>query len=108
MEIVPEAYEGECCVEGEGGKHFPYGTSLSFADDLADEVGFDNLSLGDVVEVRALAFVKRKMTSEESEKGESEGGDMEESTKRIELQLTSADVLPQSPDRATQMYGKGG
>ncbi len=92
-----EPMNDECC----GGpikeyKNYPYGTSLEFEGEAAEALGVDGFSAGDLVEVRAFAFIKRK--SEESE-GE---GDIE---KVLRLQLTDVHVAVTSSDRAKTLYG---
>lgn len=77
-------------------KNYPYGTSLEFESELAEALGVDDFSAGDLVEVRAFAFVKRK--SEESE-GE---GDTE---KDLRLQLTDITLTKTSSDRIKTLYG---
>lgn len=83
-----------CCSDGD---HYPYGTSISIDDDLVDELGADNLAVGDVVEVRGYAFVDSK--SEHSTK--------ESSSKSIRLQMTSMKVDREDDDRAVRLYGDG-
>ena len=81
-----------CCSDG---AHYPYGTSLSFNDDLIEELGADNLAVGDIVEVRGFAFVES--TSERS--------DTECSSKSIGIQLTTLKIQRETSDHAEQMYG---
>ena len=92
-----EPMDDECC----GGpikeyKNYPYGTNLEFEGELAEALGVDGFSAGDMVEVRAFAFVKRK--SEESE-GE---GDIE---KDLRLQLTDVSLTKTASDRIKTLYG---
>lgn len=81
-----------CCSDGE---HYPYGTSLHFEDELIDELGAQNLAVGDVVEVRAFAFVDRKSINDSTG----------HSSKSIGLQLTSVKLKREESDRAEQLYG---
>jgi len=82
-----------CCSDG---SYYPHGTSLSFDDDLVDELGAGNLAVGDVVEVRGFAFVDSK-----SERSSTEG-----SSKSIRLQLTSIKLERETGDRIKQLYGE--
>jgi len=105
MDITPKSYDDECCTSdspGEEKKHFPYGTSLNLDDEVAEGLGFESLSVGDVVEVRGLAFIERKRSSEHAEMGEEE-----ESDKGMTVQFTKIDLIPQSPDRTAVLYPGG-
>ena len=81
-----------CCSDE---NYYPYGTSLSIDDDLVDDLDAGNLAVGDVVEIRAYAFVDSK----------SEHSDSAGSNKSIRLQLTSMKVDRESDDRIKQLYG---
>lgn len=81
-----------CCSDG---SHYPYGTSISIDNDLVDDLNAGNLAVGDVVEIRAYAFVDSK-----SEHSNSEG-----SEKSIRLQMTSMKVDREADDRIKQLYG---
>lgn len=81
-----------CCSDE---NHYPYGTSLSFDDDLVDELNAGGLAVGDVVEVRGYAFVDSK--SEHSSK--------EHSSKSIRLQMTSMKVSRETDDAVKTLYG---
>jgi len=86
-------YDGMvCCSDGE---HYPYGTSLSFDNDLIEELGIENLAVGDIVEVRGFAFVERK----------SEHSTAEHSDKSIGIQLTTIKLQRETGDRIEQLYG---
>ena len=78
------------------GSYYPYGTSLSFDDDLVDELNVDNLAVGDVVEIRGYAFVDHK----------SESSSKEGSSKSIRLQMTSMKLEREDDDRVKQLYGE--
>ena len=82
-----------CCSDG---AHYPYGTSISIDDDLVDELDAGNLAVGDVVEVRAYAFVDSK----------SEHSNQEGSNKSIRLQLTTMSLRRETDDRIKQLYGE--
>ncbi len=82
-----------CCSDGD---YYPYGTGLSFDDDLVDELNAGNLAAGDVVEIRGFAFVDSK-----SEHNSTEG-----SSKSIRLQLTSIKLERETDDRIQQLYGE--
>ena len=93
--IKKQSYESEgmvCCSDGE---HYPYGTNLRFSDEMIEELGIENLAVGDIVEVRGFAFVDHK--SEHSNTAYSE--------KSIGLQLTTVKVRREESDRAEQLYG---
>jgi hypothetical protein len=81
-----------CCSDD---NHYPYGTSINFDDDLVDELGVDNLAVGDVVEIRGYAFVDSK----------SEHSDSESTNKSVRLQLTSLKVSRENDDIVKRMYG---
>lgn len=81
-----------CCSDD---NHYPYGTGLSFDDELVDELGIANLAVGDVVEVRGYAFVDNK----------SEHSNKESSNKSIRLQMTSMKLTRETDDAVTQLYG---
>jgi hypothetical protein len=81
-----------CCSDGE---HYPYGTSLSFDNDLIDELDAGALAVGDLVEVRGFAFVDN--TSEYNNK--------EGTEKSIRLQMTSISLRREADDRVKQLYG---
>lgn len=81
-----------CCSDE---NHYPWGTSLSFDDDLVDDLDLGNLSVGDVVEVRGYAFVDSK--SERSSK--------EHTSKDVRLQMTSMKITRETDDAVKQLYG---
>lgn len=83
-----------CCSDD---NHYPYGTSLSFDDELVEELDAGNLAAGDVVEVRGFAFVDSK----------SEHSNTEGSNKSIRLQMTSVKLTRETDDRINTLYGKG-
>lgn len=78
------------------GNYYPYGTSLSFQDDMVDELGVGDLAIGDVVEIRAYAFVESK----------SEHASKEHSSKSVSLQITSIKISREDDDRVKQLYGE--
>jgi len=82
----------DCCSDG---NHYPYGTSLNFDGDLIEELGVENLAVGDIVEVRGFAFVDRK----------SEHSSTEHSDKNISIQMTTLKLKRETDDRAVQLYG---
>ena len=95
VKIKKQSHESDgmvCCSDG---SHYPWGTSLSFDDGLIEELGAENLAVGDIVEVRGFAFVERK----------SEHSDTDSSSKSISLQLTTIKVKRETDDRAVQLYG---
>lgn len=95
VKIKKQSHESDgmvCCSDGE---HYPYGTSLSFDKELIEELGIENLAVGDIVEVRGFAFVDRK----------SEHSSTEHSDKNIGLQFTTVKVKREESDRAEQLYG---
>ena len=84
---------GLCCDVNDD--HYPYGTRLNFDNDLIDELDIGQLVPGDVVEVRAFAFVNSK----------SEYSTEENSDKDMSLQLTSVKVRREVSDKAKELYG---
>lgn len=88
-----EMSEGlNCCSDGD---YYPYGTSLSFENEMVDELNIGALAVGDVVEIRGYAFVDRK--SEHSSKNHN--------TKDVSFQVTSLKVTRETDDVVTQLYG---
>jgi hypothetical protein len=98
VEIKKEKYEEGCCVPSDG-DHYPYGTSLTLRDDLIEDLGVGALTVGDMVEVRALAVVTSKSERED------EDTNGVESEKRLEIQLTQIKVRREGEDRVKQLYG---
>lgn len=95
VKIKKQSHESDgmvCCSDGE---HYPYGTSLNFDDEMIEQLGVDNLAVGDIVEVRGYAFVERK-----SERSDADGTD-----KDISFQFTSLKMKRETGDRAEQLYG---
>ena len=82
-----------CCYDD---NYYPYGTSLSFDDDMVDDLGAENLARGDVVEIRGYAFVDSKSSHETSDGAH----------KSIRLQLTSLKLERENDDHAKQLYGE--
>lgn len=95
VEIKP--IDDECCPSTSEYKNYPYGTNLEFEGELAEALNVDGYSAGDVVEIRALAFIKGK-----SERSEGAGEDAE---KELRLQLTDVDLTKTSVDRVKTLYG---
>ncbi len=95
VKIKKESCESDGMVSCSDGSHYPYGTSLSFDDDMIEELELGGMAVGDLVEVRGYAFVDRK----------SEHSSTEHSHKSIGLQLTSVKVQRETGDRVEQMYG---
>lgn len=83
-----------CCSSGD---HYPYGTGLSFDNEMLEELGVDGLAVGDVVEVRGYAFVDSK--SEHSSK--------DHQSKSLRIQMTSIKLSREQDDRVKQLYGDG-
>jgi len=81
-----------CCSDE---NYYPYGTALSFDDELVEELGVGNLARGDVVEVRGYAFVN-SISSRDDEDG---------SHKSIRLQMTSMKIARETDDVAKRIYG---
>jgi len=81
-----------CCPDNE---NYPYGTSISFDDDMVDSLGLGKLAVGDVVEVRGLAYVQSK----------SEHDSEEHSSKSVSLQLTAVNTTTNNDTRVNKMYG---
>ena len=94
-EIKPLSSEDMACCPSDY-KDYPYGTSLEFEGGLAEELNVDDYSAGDVVEVRAKAFIRNK--SERTE------GEEEDVKKELRLQLTEVNLVKVS-DRVKTLYG---
>lgn len=78
---------------------YPYGTSLSFSDELLNALNTDGMQVGSVVEVRAVAFVENVRQSKDAKMGENAS---------MTIQLTEIDVeLMEKSDAATVLYGGG-
>lgn len=94
IEIKKESSESTalCCPDDE---HYPYGTSLDFSDEMVDMLGVGALDIGQVVEVRGLAYVKSK--SEHSSK--------DDSHKSVTLQMTAINTSVNENSRVDKMYG---
>ena len=93
VKISKEKYDDSPSSEA----HYPYGTNLSFEDDLVDKLKLDDLDIGDTVEVRAMAKVTAK----------SEHDSERHSSKSVSLQLTEVDVQPEDTrDNADKLYPK--
>lgn len=77
--------------------YYPYGTSLSIDDELVDELKADSFAAGDIVEIKAYAFIESK----------SETSSNEHSSKTVRLQLTSMSLEREADNdgRAKRMYG---
>ena len=82
-----------CCSDGE---HYPYGTSLSFENDMIDATDVGSLNVGDLVEIKGLAFVDSK----------SEHTNKERSEKSMRIQFTSIAIQKKSDkDNVKKLYG---
>lgn len=81
-----------CCSDGQ---HYPYGTSISFDNDMLDDLGIDALAVGDEVDIRGCAFVDSK----------SEHKSKEYSNKDIRFQITDIKIKRKSEDTVTKLYG---
>lgn len=95
VKIKKQSHESDgmvCCSDNE---YYPYGTSLNFDNDMIEELGVDNLAVGDIVEVRGYAFVERK----------SEHSDADGSNKNVGIQFTSLKLQRETGDRIEQLYG---
>lgn len=95
VKVKKQSSESEgmvCCSDD---SYYPYGTSLSLEDEMIEELGAENLAVGDVVEVRAFAFVDRK----------SEHASMGHSNRTMGLQMTAIKIRREEDDRAKQLYG---
>lgn len=85
------------CAPYNPGTMYPYGTCIKLEGELADAAGYKSFKVGDVVEIKAFAFVKEK--SEEAKGGEVE--------RELELQLTGIEITPAKSDRVKVLYGEG-
>lgn len=92
---IKKESNGSLLSTSSDGSSYPFGTSLHLQDELLEELSMDGLGVGDVVEVRAFAFVDSK----------SEHSDKDSSEKSIRLQLTSIELRRDDSDKAQQLYG---
>lgn len=95
VKIKKETHESVGMVRSSDEGYYPYGTRLEFDDDMIEELGVENLAIGDIVEVRAFAFVNHK----------SEHSSTDHSSKSIGLQLTTVKLSRETGDRVEQLYG---
>lgn len=95
VKIKKESSSLNVCCRSDG-SYYPYGTGISIDNDFIDELGAENLSVGDVVEVRGHAFVDSK----------SEHSDKDSSNKSVRLQMTSLKIKREDDDRVKQLYGE--
>lgn len=72
-----------------------FGTGLHLDGDMIEKLGLDNLAVGDVVSVVAIAEVSNT----------SEFADKDDVSKSIRLEFTKMNVKREDPDRAEQLYG---
>lgn len=80
--------------------HYPWGTSISLDDDMVQKLGLGNLNAGDVVEIRAFAFVESKSESQHRSDGETK------TDSHMSFQMTKMKISESSDsDRAGQLYG---
>ena len=78
-----------------GGNGYPWGTELSFENDMIEDLEIGALAPGDVVEVRGFAVVVSK----------NERSDADNTEKSMSLQMTFLKVDRETDDAATQLYG---
>ena len=95
VKIQKQSAGNDALVGCSDGNYYPYGTRLSFDDGMVDDLGVENLAVGDIVELRGFAFVESK----------SEHSDADRSSKSVSLQLTSLKVRREDGDMAEQLYG---
>ena len=81
-----------CCPDKE---EYPYGTTLDFSDEMVDMLGVGALDIGQVVEVRGLAYVKSRHESESEN----------DSNKSVTLQMTSINTSVNDSSRVEKLYG---
>ena len=95
VKIKKESYDPGGIICRSDDEHYPYGTSLSFDNDMIENLGIENLAVGDIVEVRGFAFVERK----------SEHSSVDDSDKSIGIQFTTIKMQRETGDRIEQLYG---
>ena len=99
VEIKKKTYE-DGCITPVGEPYYPCGTSLILENEMIEDLGVAALTVGDVVEVRALAVVtsKSERTDENTEGSNSD--------KHIGIQLTQMKIKREpDQDRAKTLYG---
>ncbi len=93
---IEKTTDGESAVCCSNGDYYPYGTSMSFEDDMVDKLGLDAVAVGDLVEFRGFAFVDRR----------SEHSSTEHTSKSVGIQMTALSVRRKpDDDHAKQLYG---
>ncbi len=92
---IKKESSGSNTVTGSDGSHYPWGTSISLEDELIEQLSAENLAVGDIVEIRAFAYVDSK----------SEHSNTDNSSKSISLQLTTIKLRREEGDRAERLYG---
>lgn len=95
VKIKKESSDHNTSHLGSDGSHYPFGTQLRFEDEMIEELEAGNLAVGDIVEIRAFAFVDSK----------SEHIDTDSSSKHLSIQLTTIKLRREDSDRAEQLYG---
>lgn len=99
--ITPEkGGDSEVALSDGPDEHYPYGTELTFEDELYQSIGLDACAVDEEVMVMAKAKVVRKSESSSSRSG----GDDNES-KSMTLQITEVDVQKAPEDRSKKLYG---
>jgi hypothetical protein len=100
--VKPETSGTEVALADSPSEHYPYGTELTFEDELYDSIGMDGCEIDEEVMVTAKAKVVRK-----SERSSSQSGGEESESKSISLQILEVDVqkAPAEKDRAKRLYG---
>lgn len=96
-----DEYSMLCCDEGVN--KYPYGLCLHLDSDQCNKLGLtDQLPVGTIVMVHALAIVQRTSTALEKD-GDDKGPDI-----TMDLQITDMGVEPQgtATDAASRLYAK--
>lgn len=95
VKISKQSNDCESMIYCSDENYYPYGSSLKFEDDMINELNIENLTVGDIVEVRAYGFIDSKYNRV----------DTNDSKKSVDLQLTSIKLNRETGDRAEQLYG---
>ncbi len=113
MRMTPsEASEGMCFPSPNDAPAYPYGLCISLCQDELDKLGidFDDLCVGDIVHLHALAMITSKSCSER------QGG---EPSERVEIQIThlagesedeedtEMEKAMSAPKKMSKLYNKG-
>lgn len=95
--IKKEKTDGQTVIS-ESQEHYPWGSSLSFENEMVDELGLNECDVDHKVAFSGVAFVESKSSSKVKDQGLSQS---------IRLQITDIKFKKNdSKDRSDTMYGE--